>query len=186
MCLSDVAIMDYLGNGKEGHGLHISKLTIYEKPRELSEFRRVCANDLYCESCAMYQATNGACGNRALYLRKPPVSWCYVEEPTRSPSSSSITIPCATAAGICWRLRKRTTRRGPRWSGTDGAAWTGGTTAACAKRRASGERIAAAPSGPRNDIKSRATGPQKAPARQYHRKRNCRRGRQWAGIPVLF
>jgi len=79
-CLSDVEIMDYLGNGKEGHGLHISELTIYDKPRELSEFRRVCVNGLYCESCAMYNAHTEICGNAALYLRRPPQSWCYVEE----------------------------------------------------------------------------------------------------------
>lgn len=79
-CLSDVEIMKYLGNGKKGHGLHISNLQIYDKPRELSEFRCPCENDLYCESCGMYAAYTEACGNAALYLRRPPQSWCYVEE----------------------------------------------------------------------------------------------------------
>lgn len=79
-CLSDVEIMEYLGNGVEGHGLHISQLTIYEKPRELSEFRRVCVNDLYCESCAMFNNHTDVCGNAALVLKRAPQSWCYVEE----------------------------------------------------------------------------------------------------------
>lgn len=79
-CLSDVEIMKYLGNGKEGHGLHISNLKIYDKPRELSEFRRPCENDLYCESCGMYTEYAETCGNAALYLHLPPQSWCYVEE----------------------------------------------------------------------------------------------------------
>lgn len=79
-CLSDVEIMEYLGNGKQGHGLHISGLTIYDKPRELAEFRRVCGNDLYCESCAMYNTHAEKCGNAALHLHRPPQSWCYVEE----------------------------------------------------------------------------------------------------------
>lgn len=81
-CLSDVEIMKYLGNGRQGHGLHISGLTIYDKPRDLSEFRRACGNGLYCESCAMYNENLGKCGNAALYLHRPPVSWCYVEEVT--------------------------------------------------------------------------------------------------------
>lgn len=51
-CLSDVEIMAYLGNGVEGHGLHISELIIYDRPRELEEFG----------------------------LARAPQSWCYVEE----------------------------------------------------------------------------------------------------------
>lgn len=64
-CLSDVEIMEYLGNGKQGHGLHISGLTIYDKPRELSEF-----------------ATRKDCGGFIKWhgLTRPPQSWCYVEE----------------------------------------------------------------------------------------------------------
>lgn len=81
-CLSGVEILKYLGNGKSGYGLHIASLTIYDKPRDLSEFRRMCKNGLYCESCAMYNENSGKCGNSALYLHRPPVSWCYVEEAT--------------------------------------------------------------------------------------------------------
>ena len=58
---------------------HITGLKIYDKPRELTEFRRLCPNELYCEACAMYSNNNGICNNGALPLRRPPQSWCYVE-----------------------------------------------------------------------------------------------------------
>lgn len=65
---------------KSGYGLHISDLKIYDTPKELIEFRRVCPNDLYCESCAMYRENKGTCGNKSLRFKRPPLSWCYVEE----------------------------------------------------------------------------------------------------------
>lgn len=67
-------------DGKWLYGWHISGLRIYHQPRELTEFRRACPNDLYCESCAMYSNNNGICNNGVLPLRHPPQSWCYVEE----------------------------------------------------------------------------------------------------------
>ena len=78
--LSDVQIMEYLGSGKPGHGIHICKLTIFDRPRELSEFRRICKNDLNCESCAMFTVNTDNCHNEALVLKRPPQSWCYVKE----------------------------------------------------------------------------------------------------------
>ncbi len=71
-------LADYLAGG-EGYGWHISDLLIYDKPRELTEFRRPCPNDLYCEACAMYSNNGGICNNGALSLHRPPQSWCYVE-----------------------------------------------------------------------------------------------------------
>lgn len=78
-CLTHEELEKYLG-GYEGYGLHISRVKLYEAPKELSEFRRVCPNDLYCDSCAMYWENNGTCGNESLRLKRPPLSWCYVEE----------------------------------------------------------------------------------------------------------
>ena len=78
-CLTREELEKYLG-GYEGYGLHISDLKIYDTPKELSEFRRVCHNDLYCESCAMYRENEGTCGNKSLRFKRPPLSWCYVEE----------------------------------------------------------------------------------------------------------
>ncbi len=72
-------LADYLAGG-EGYGWHISDLLIYGQPRELTAFRRACKNSWYCESCAMYWENNGTCGNESLQIRRPPQSWCYVEE----------------------------------------------------------------------------------------------------------
>ncbi|WP_440554230.1 hypothetical protein [Vescimonas sp.] len=78
-CLGLADMHRYL-QSKTGYGWHISELKIYDAPKELSEFRRVCPNDLYCESCAMYWNNGGTCGNDGLLLKRPPQSWCYVEE----------------------------------------------------------------------------------------------------------
>lgn len=77
-CLTREEIVRYLKG--VGCGWHISDLKIYDAPRELGEFRRVCVNDLYCERCAMYRENKGTCGNKSLRFKRPPLSWCYVEE----------------------------------------------------------------------------------------------------------
>lgn len=77
-CMHSEDFQNY-ADGKWLYGWHISDLRIYHQPRELTEFRRACPNDLYCESCAMYSNNNGICNNGALPLRHPPQSWCYVE-----------------------------------------------------------------------------------------------------------
>lgn len=60
-CLTDKEIMDYLGNGKRGYGLHISDLIIYDKPKRLREFWH--------------------CGVKlGARVSRPPQSWCYVED----------------------------------------------------------------------------------------------------------
>ncbi len=71
-------IIEYL-NGQKGYGWHISDLVIYDKPKKLSVFRKPCVNEVYCESCAMYNNFYDSCGNKALRLQRPPQSWCYVE-----------------------------------------------------------------------------------------------------------
>lgn len=78
-CMHPEDFQNY-ADGKWLYGWHISDLRIYDQPRELTEFRRACTNDLYCESCAMYSNYNGICNNGALPLRHPPQSWCYVED----------------------------------------------------------------------------------------------------------
>lgn len=78
-CLGNGALWDY-GRGERLYGWHISNLKIYDTPRELVEFRRACKNDWWCESCAMYWEHNGVCGNGSLQIRRPPQSWCYVED----------------------------------------------------------------------------------------------------------
>ena len=79
-CLSQVEIIAYIGDKGRCYGWYISDLLIYDQPRELTAFRRLCPNDLYCESCAMYSNNGGICNNGYLSLRRPPQSWRYVEE----------------------------------------------------------------------------------------------------------
>ena len=78
-CLTREDIYKYLGT-EHGYGMQIDDLKIYDTPRELDGFRRACKNDWWCESCAMYCEHNGTCGNGSLQIRRPPQSWCYVEE----------------------------------------------------------------------------------------------------------
>lgn len=37
-CLTDKQIIDYLGNGNEGYGWHISNLLIYDEPKSIRDF----------------------------------------------------------------------------------------------------------------------------------------------------
>ena len=77
-CLTYEELADYIGNGKTGYGWHISDLLIYDQLRELSEFRR--ATDP-CDSCHAeytWECTN--CKKLGGYIKRPPQSWCYVEE----------------------------------------------------------------------------------------------------------
>ena len=68
-CLTDKEMIDYLGNGVEGYGWHITDLVIHDEPRELGEF-------VY--SSTIYKKVFG--DNRR--VTRPPQSWCYVEEVT--------------------------------------------------------------------------------------------------------
>ena len=82
-CLTEQQVIDYIGN-KDGYAWHISNLVIYDKPRELSEFRKECKlecdmrslNEPPCEKCEHLVASFG-CGRT---ITRPPQSWCYVEE----------------------------------------------------------------------------------------------------------
>lgn len=78
-CLTRKEIWEYAPQGNP-IGWRITDLVIYDTPHELNSFRRVCPEELDCESCAMHSENTGRCGNEALYLRRAPQSWCYVEE----------------------------------------------------------------------------------------------------------
>ena len=84
-CLTYNELSKYIGKNKKWYGWHISDLKIYEKPKELSEFKK--AELEKCEETECY-SDNGvacyACWGHAGYIQKtitrPPQSWCYVEE----------------------------------------------------------------------------------------------------------
>ena len=80
-CLTDRQIMDYLGNGNQGYGWHISNLVIYDKPKELNEFYlkkkcHSCKRSGYESSACIYDED---CIVPAIITR-PPQSWCYVQD----------------------------------------------------------------------------------------------------------
>ena len=74
-CLTTPQIEKYLG-GKDGYAWHISKLEIYDTPKKLSEFSRPFENCIgkVCDEYGCAYCEYG--GN----IKRPPQSWCYVEE----------------------------------------------------------------------------------------------------------
>lgn len=70
-CLSIYDLDDYL-KGKEGYAIHITNLEIFDKPKEISEFKHI-KRVIGCE--------NGYGFDRKELrpLTRAPESWCYVE-----------------------------------------------------------------------------------------------------------
>ena len=69
-CLSWNELRKYVGQGlKDFYGWHIIDPKLYDKPRELGEFRKVCLNGK-CSDC-IYEECK---------ITRPPQSWCYVDE----------------------------------------------------------------------------------------------------------
>lgn len=80
-CLTYEGLADYIGNGRTGHGWHISNLKIYDTPKELIEFHtwkkcKSCSKSGYESTACIYDAN---CMIPAS-ITKAPQSWCYVEE----------------------------------------------------------------------------------------------------------
>lgn len=80
-CLDYDDMVSYLGN-KDGYGLHITDLKIYDKPKELSEFRKKgfmteeeWLFNLYPNTHCHYEAWA-----KKFEIARSPQSWCYVEE----------------------------------------------------------------------------------------------------------
>lgn len=81
-CLSGKEMYLY-GNGKTLYGWHISDLKIYDKPKELVEFRyppfKKCKLKFDKKRCENGCVNNSSdCSYRKVL--HPPQSWCYVEE----------------------------------------------------------------------------------------------------------
>lgn len=87
-CMIPLGFLEY-GKGDVLYGWHISDLKVYDKPRELSEFRAICRHydDGRCGHCEYYDYANNEsysyeeCAVDGLKpITKAPQSWCYVEE----------------------------------------------------------------------------------------------------------
>ena len=82
---------DY-AKGSRLYGWHITDLVIYDKPKELREFRTVCKyrsdnddcknnkNECYCCEVEVNSQSGTSSVKCAKTLTRPPQSWCYVEE----------------------------------------------------------------------------------------------------------
>lgn len=69
-CLSWNELRKYVGQGlKDFYGWYITAPKLFDKPKELGEFRKVCLNGK-CSDC-IYEECK---------ITRPPQSWCYVEE----------------------------------------------------------------------------------------------------------
>lgn len=82
-CLTEEELCEY-GNGKNLYGWHICELKVYDKPKELTEFKGVCRqpNDVQCENCPYCDWNGGKdfCKDKRRIITRPPQSYCYVEE----------------------------------------------------------------------------------------------------------
>lgn len=89
-CVSIEDLMKYCGD-EIIYALHIEDLKIYDKPKELSEFSHYIPNNkcpkkecgIDCEDCMSYDGEHETC--LALYyshwqIKRPPQSWCYVND----------------------------------------------------------------------------------------------------------
>lgn len=79
--LDNWELHDY-GKGKTLYAWHISDLKIYDKPKELGDFKKHCHykdRNSYClaNECEYYSDWTGICCN---WVERPPLSWCYVED----------------------------------------------------------------------------------------------------------
>ena len=82
-CLENEQCQEY-GKGKPLYGWHITDLKIYDKPKELSEFKKAgfmteeeWLFNLYPNTHCHYEAWA-----KRFEINKPPRSWCYVQELT--------------------------------------------------------------------------------------------------------
>lgn len=77
-CVSWEEMRKYVGTGiKEFYGWHISNLVIYQEPSEIGEFYKACDKPPFTDCTWCIEKRDCACQP----LKRPPQSWCYVEEP---------------------------------------------------------------------------------------------------------
>lgn len=76
-CLTREEIVNYLKG--TGYGWHISDLKIYDKPRELREFKK-SNRDCFYADLGLAKRDCPDCKNSGCFLERPPQSWYYVED----------------------------------------------------------------------------------------------------------
>lgn len=76
-CMHPEDFQNY-ADGKWLYGWHISDLKIYDKPRELREFKKNNRDCFYAD-LGLAKRDCPDCKNSGCFLERPPQSWCYVE-----------------------------------------------------------------------------------------------------------
>lgn len=76
-CLKVDELQQYLNN-KTGYGWHISNLMIYDRPKELGEFKKLNRKCWWAD-LGLAKRDCPECRNEECYVSRPPQSWCYVE-----------------------------------------------------------------------------------------------------------
>ncbi|MBE6912112.1 MAG: ASCH domain-containing protein [Ruminococcaceae bacterium] len=77
-CVSYKEAYRYLRNVKKAYGWHISDLVIYDKPKELSELKKINRECWYAD-LGLAKRDCPECQNKGCFVQRPPQSWCYVE-----------------------------------------------------------------------------------------------------------
>lgn len=85
-CLTNEQLENYLPTSN-GKAIHITKLEIFDKPKEIGEFRKYCDKHFNwwtnkCLGCKAYTPDTDIedyCNKNKLSLTRAPESWCYVE-----------------------------------------------------------------------------------------------------------
>lgn len=76
-CLTQADFERYLGN-KDGYAIHITRLEIFDKPRQLDYYgHKNCKTCIANNGCSLVKKIVDRCGG--LPLERAPQSWCYVE-----------------------------------------------------------------------------------------------------------
>lgn len=80
-------LLEYSGGKKPLYAHKLISPKRYDKPRELSEFFIPCHDDVKCEDCCYWHYENTPNGITEFCMvhgnkpiKRPPQSWCYVEE----------------------------------------------------------------------------------------------------------
>ena len=83
-CMTWQELRNYIGTGlRQFYGYGITRATLFDRPRQVSEYRSPCTRDIHCAGCSYGEITQKQdyieiiC-NRP-QLSRPPQSWCYVE-----------------------------------------------------------------------------------------------------------
>lgn len=77
-CVNFADLAEYENNAPCLYAWHISDLEIYDKPKELGEFRYFCGGKCdVCKRCYCRNECTWICDNS---IKRPPQSWCYMED----------------------------------------------------------------------------------------------------------